>query len=81
MADILALILGKENVRGSYRKLEGIERSKLTDFLMSQIICKSNSSGKLEMISSERKDYILMNNSSIHPEPGISRFWDEIMSL
>ena len=69
MADILALIFGKENVRGSYRKLEGIERSKITDFLMSQIICKSDSSCKFEILSSQRKDYILMNYCSIHPEP------------
>ena len=69
MADILALIFGKENVRGSYRKLEGIERSKLTEFLMSQIIYKSDISSKFEMISSQRKDYILMNYCSVHPEP------------
>ena len=59
--------LGKENAKGSYRKLEGIERSKLTDFLMSQIICKSNSSGKFEVMWSQRKDYILMNYCSTHP--------------
>lgn len=66
VAGILVWIL-KENARESYSKLEGIERSKLTDFLMSQIICKSNNSSKFEAMWSQRNGYFneLLFSSSL----------------
>lgn len=62
---VIAAILVSVWGRKMNGKLGGLEKSKLTGFLMSQIICKSNSRSKSEVLWSQRKNCILMNYYSI----------------